>query len=61
VRAPHPKQKGISYDPAQDGFVFSKAEIEEFTQRRMRVEHTRGVEQFLYIEGASALRKPNVK
>jgi hypothetical protein len=53
------KQKGIPYDPAQDGFVFSKAEIEAFTQRRTRVEHTRGVEQFLYIEQASPLRKPN--
>jgi hypothetical protein len=53
------KRKGIPYDPAQDGFVFSKAEIEAFTQRRMRVEHTRGVEQFLYIEEASPLRRPN--
>jgi hypothetical protein len=53
------KRKGIPYDPAQDGFVFSKAEIEAFTQRRIRVEHTRGVEQFLYIEEASPLRRPN--
>jgi hypothetical protein len=53
------KQKGIPYDPAQDGFVFSKAEIEAFAQRRMRVEHTRGVEQFVYIEEASPLRRPN--
>ena len=53
------KHKGLPYDPTEDGFVFSKAEIEAFTQRRTRVEHTRGVEQFLYIEQASPLRKPN--
>jgi len=53
------KQKGIPYDPAQDGFVFSKAEIEAFAQRRMRVRHARGVEQFIYIEEASSLQKRN--
>jgi hypothetical protein len=51
------KHKGIPYDPAQDGFVFSEAEIEAFWQRRSRVHHARGVEQFLLVEQASGLQK----
>ncbi len=31
------KHKGIPYDPSQDGFVFSKDEIEAFAQRLMRL------------------------
>jgi hypothetical protein len=51
------KQKEIPYDPAQDGFVFSKAEIEAFWQRQSRVQHARSVEQFLYKEQASTMQK----
>jgi hypothetical protein len=31
------KRKGIPYDPAQDGFVFSKDRVEAFAERRMRL------------------------
>ncbi len=31
------KHKGIPYDPAQDGFVFSKDQVEAFSQRLMRL------------------------
>jgi hypothetical protein len=31
------KHKGLPYDPIQDGFVFSKLEIEAFSQRLMRL------------------------
>jgi hypothetical protein len=38
------KHKGIPYDPAQDGFVFSKDEIEAFSQRLMRLNQSRHIE-----------------
>ncbi len=31
------KHKGLPYDPVQDGFVFSKDEIEAYSQRLMRL------------------------
>jgi hypothetical protein len=31
------KHKGIPYDPSQDGFVFSKDQVEAFSQRLMRL------------------------
>jgi hypothetical protein len=38
------KRKGIPYDPSQDGFVFSNQQIEDFAQRRMRLNESRQIE-----------------
>jgi hypothetical protein len=38
------KHKGIPYDPVQDGFVFSKDEIEAFSQRLIRLNESRHIE-----------------
>jgi hypothetical protein len=38
------KRKGIPYDPSQDGFVFSNQQIEDFAQRRMRLNEALGTE-----------------
>jgi hypothetical protein len=42
------KHKGIPYDPVQDGFVFSKDEIEAYSQRLMRLNHSRHIEDVLF-------------
>jgi hypothetical protein len=42
------KHKEIPYDPAQDGFVFSKDEIEAFSQRLMRLNGSRHIEHVLF-------------
>jgi hypothetical protein len=41
------KHKGLPYDPAEDGFVFSKTEIEAFAQRTMRLNQAWKVESFI--------------
>jgi hypothetical protein len=38
------KRKGIPYDPSQDGFVFSNQQIEDFAQRRMRLNESHETE-----------------
>jgi hypothetical protein len=38
------KRKGITYDPSQDGFVFSNQQIEDFAQRRMRLNESHEAE-----------------
>jgi hypothetical protein len=38
------KRKGIPYDPSQDVFVFSNQQIEDFAQRRMRLNESRDTE-----------------
>jgi hypothetical protein len=38
------EHKGLPYDSTQDGFVFSKAEIEEFARRTMRLNQAWRVE-----------------
>ena len=35
------KHQGTPYDPAQDGFVFSRGEIDAFAQRQMRIDRSR--------------------
>ncbi len=35
------KHQGIPYDPSEDGFVFSRAEIDAFAQRQMRIDKSR--------------------
>ncbi len=42
------KHKGIPYDPVQDGFVFSKDEIEAFSQRLMRLNESRHIDHVLF-------------
>jgi hypothetical protein len=42
------KHKGIPYDPAQYGFVFSKAEVEAHAQRLMRLNESRHIEHVLF-------------
>jgi hypothetical protein len=42
------KHKGLSYDPAQDGFVFSKDEIAHYSQRLQLLNHSRHIEHVLF-------------
>jgi hypothetical protein len=43
------RHKGLPYDPAEDGFVFSKTEIEAFAQRTMRLNEAWKVENFTLL------------
>lgn len=43
----HKKTKGIPYDSAQDGFVFSIEEIQAFVDRTMRHPQAKNLELFL--------------
>jgi hypothetical protein len=38
------KHKGLPYDPVEDGFVFSKDQVEAFAQRLVRVNQSRHIE-----------------
>jgi hypothetical protein len=40
------KHKGLPYDPAEDGFVFSKTEVEAFARRAIRLNEAWKVENF---------------
>ncbi len=42
------KRKGVPYDPAQDGFVFSKDQVEAFAQRLIRLNESRHIEHVLF-------------
>ena len=42
------KHKGIPYDPAQDGFVFSKDQVEAFAERLIRPNESRCIEHVLF-------------
>jgi hypothetical protein len=42
------KRKGIPYDLAQDGFVFSRDQVEAFAQRLMRLNESRNIEHVLF-------------
>ena len=46
------KHKGIPYHPAEDGFVFSKDQVEAFAQRLMRLNQSRHIEHVLFDSGA---------
>ena len=50
------KHKGIEYDPAQDGFVFSKSEIEAHSQRLMRQNEARHYDYVLFHADPRLLR-----
>jgi hypothetical protein len=43
------KHKGLPYDPAEDGFVFSITEIEAFARRTMRLNEAWKVENFILL------------
>jgi hypothetical protein len=53
------KHKGLPYDPAEDGFVFSKTEIEAFAQRTMRLNEAWKVENFTLL-GFRTPRNPRI-
>jgi hypothetical protein len=53
------KHKGLTYDPAEDGFVFSKTEIEAFAQRTMRLNEAWKVENFILL-GARTPRNARI-
>jgi hypothetical protein len=42
------KHKGIPYDPAQDGFVFSNEQIETYSHRLMRLNQSRHIEHIRF-------------
>jgi len=42
------KAKGIPYDPAQDGFVFSNDQIETFSHRLIRLNESRHIEHIRF-------------
>jgi hypothetical protein len=42
------KHKGLPYDPAEYGFVFSKQQIEAFAQRLKRINESRHIEHVLF-------------
>jgi hypothetical protein len=49
------KLKGIPYDPAADGFVFSSQQIEVFSQRLIRLNQSRHIEHIrFYAPGRSS-------
>jgi hypothetical protein len=47
------KHKGIPFDPAQDGFVFSREQIEAHSQRLVRLNESRHIEHVLFHTAAS--------
>jgi len=48
------KIKGIPYDPAQDGFVFSSDQIETFSQRLIRQNESRHIEHIRFYAAPPA-------
>ncbi len=54
------KHKGIPYDPAQDGFVFSETEIEAHSQRLMRQNEARRVAYFRFEADPQLVRAAGV-
>jgi hypothetical protein len=53
------KKKGLSYDHAEDGFVFSKTEMEAFAQRTMRLYQAWREENFILL-GFRTPRNPQI-
>jgi hypothetical protein len=50
----HRQHKGIPWDPADDGFVFSRDEVERYAQRKMRLNESRHVEHIRFYAPPSA-------
>ena len=42
------KHKGVPWEPADHGFVFSKDQVEAFAQRLMRLNESRHIEHVLF-------------
>ena len=53
------KHKGIPYDPAEDGFVFSIAEVEVCSRRLIHVNEARHIEHVLFYGGPEIKRPAN--
>ena len=53
------KHKGLLYDPAEDGFVYSITEIEAFPQRTKRLNEAWKVDNFLLL-GFRTPRDPRI-
>jgi len=53
------KHKGIPYDPAEDGFVFSKAEVETCSRRLIHLNEARDIEHVLFYAGPEIKRPAN--
>jgi hypothetical protein len=56
------KVKGIPYDPAADGFVFSNDQIDAYSQRLIRLNQSRHIEhiRFYALPGGPGLRPANL-
>jgi hypothetical protein len=52
------KHKGIPYDLAQDGFVFSKDQVQAFAQRLMRLNQSRHIEHVLFHTQPARVARP---
>ncbi len=52
------KHKGIPYDPAQDGFVFSKDQVEAVSHRLIRLSHSRHIEHVLFHRPPATCNRP---
>ncbi len=53
------KHKGIRYDPAEDGFVFSKAEVETCRRRLIHLNEARHIEHVRFYGGPEIKRPAN--
>jgi hypothetical protein len=53
------KHKGLPYDPAQDGFVFSKDQVEAFAHRLIRLNQSRHIEHVLFHMRHPSLLTPH--
>jgi hypothetical protein len=54
------KHKEIPWEPADDGFVFSKQEVERFAQRKMRLNESRHVEYIRFHAPLTRAKPPAV-
>src|SRR5258708_29402610 len=54
------KHKGIPYDPAKDGFVFSKAEVETCSRRLIHLNEARHIEHVRFHAPPEPARRPSV-
>ena len=53
------KHKGIPYNPAEDGFVFSKAEVETCSRRLIHLNEARHIEHVRFYGGPEVKRAAN--
>ena len=53
------KHKGIPYDPAKDGFVFSNAEVETCSRRLIHLNEARHIEHVRFYAGPEVKKTTN--